>query len=553
MKRWTLIRAAAFAGLAMVLSLAPAAAQNQGPGQGQNQGQSQGNGGGTATFVQPYIEVNQVLTAELTPGDDVLTFTQIAAGVDTTIAGRNSVASVSVRYERNIGYGDAVDSDAISGIARGSLAIVPRAVTFEAGALASRTRIDGGSGVTPNPLVAEDQTSDIYSLYAGPTVATRAGIFDVNASAFVGYNRIEVNDAIVTDEGEPLDVFDESVTYAGQVRVGTQPGNGLPIGIGVGAGGFQEDVDTLDQRVRDVYVRADVTVPLTDSLAVVGGVGYENVEVSSRDALRDAEGDPVIGDDGRFVTDTSAPRRIAFDVDGFIWDVGVQWNPSRRTSLTATVGRRYASTTYFGSFNYVPDSRRAVSINVYDGLTGFGGALTNQLAGLDADFEATRNALTGDFTGLVTGDDGASGLGLLGSTRGSAFRGRGGNISYQRTIGRLNAAVIAGYDRRTFIGAEGTVFEELDGARDESYYLVGTVGSQLGQSGAISASAYANWFSSQADNSDLTAYGASAAYNRNLTSRLIARAAVAVDYFDSDFSDQDFAAASALVGLRYNF
>lgn len=551
MKRSTMIRAATFASVAAILSLTPAAAQNQ--GQGQGQGQAQPEGQGSTTFVQPYIEVNQVLTAQLTPGDDVLTFTQIAAGVDTTIAGRNSVASVSVRYERNIGYGDAVDTDAISGIARGSLAIVPRAVTFEAGALASRTRIDGGSGVTPNPLVAEDQTSDIYSLYAGPSVATRAGIFDVNANAFVGYNRIEVNDAIVTNEGEALDVFDESVSYSGQVRVGTQPGNGLPIGVGVGAGGFQEDVDTLDQRVRDVFVRGDVTVPLTDSLAVVGGVGYENVEVSSRDALRDADGDPVIGEDGRFVTDTSAPRRIAFDVDGFIWDVGVQWTPSRRTSLNATVGRRYASTTYFGNFNYVPDSRSAVSINVYDGLTGFGGALTNQLAGLDADFDATRNALTGDFTGLVTGEDGASGLGLLGSTRGSAFRGRGGNISYQRTIGRLNAAVVAGYDRRTFIGAEGTVFEDLDGARDESYYLVGTVGSEVGQSGAISASAYANWFSSQADNADLTAYGASAAYNRNITSRLIARAAVAVDYFDSDFSEEDFAAASALVGLRYNF
>lgn len=540
MKRFALVRALTALG---AVSAAPLMAQDQGQAEGQQSG----------TFVQPYIEVNQVLTAQLTPGDDVLTFTQIAAGVDTTIAGRNSVASVSVRYERNIGYGDAVDTDAISGIARGSLAIVPRAVSFEAGALASRTRIDGGGGVTPNPLVAEDQTSEIYSVYAGPTIATRAGALDITGSAFVGYNRIEVNDAFIADDGDAIDVFDESVTYAGQVRVGTQPGNGLPIGVGVGAGGFQEDVDTLDQRVRDLYVRGDVTVPVTDNFAVVGGVGYEDVEVSSRDALRDVDGNPVVGEDGRFVTDTSAPRQIAFDIDGFIWDVGVQWNPSRRTSLSATVGRRYASTTYFGNFSYVPDSRSAVAINVYDGLTGFGGALTNSLSGLDADFEATRNALTGDFIGLVTGDQGASGLGLLGSTRGSAFRGRGGNISYQRTIGRLNAAVVAGYDRRTFIGAQGTVFEALDGQRDESYYVVGSVGSDVGQSGALSASAYVNWFSSQVDNSDLTAYGASAAYNRALTNRLTARAAVAVDYFDSDFSEEDFAAASALVGLRYNF
>ncbi|MEO1731835.1 MAG: preprotein translocase subunit YajC, partial [Pseudomonadota bacterium] len=369
------------------------------------------DGDRTNTVVQPYIEVNQVVTAELTPGDEVLTFTQIASGVDASVVGRNSAASVSVRYERNIGYGDALDTDTVSGIARGSLAIVPRALTFEAGGLASRTRIDGGGGVSSNPLVAEDATSEIYSVYAGPSLATRAGALDLTASAFIGYNRIEDNDAIIDAEGDPLDVFDESVTYLGQVRAGTRAGDALPVGVGVGAGAFQEDIDNLDQRVRDLYVRGDVTVPVSDSLALVGGIGYEDIEVSSRDALRDENGDPVISDDGRFVTDENSPRQIAFDVDGLIWDVGVQWRPSRRTSLTATVGKRYDSTTYYGNFSHVPDSRSAFAINVYDGLTGFGGALTNSLSGVSADFSASRNALTGDFTGLVTGDDGATGLG----------------------------------------------------------------------------------------------------------------------------------------------
>lgn len=511
------------------------------------------DGDRTNTVVQPYIEVNQVVTAELTPGDEVLTFTQIASGVDASVVGRNSAASVSVRYERNIGYGDALDTDTVSGIARGSLAIVPRALTFEAGGLASRTRIDGGGGVSSNPLVAEDATSEIYSVYAGPSLATRAGALDLTASAFIGYNRIEDNDAIIDAEGDPLDVFDESVTYLGQVRAGTRAGDALPVGVGVGAGAFQEDIDNLDQRVRDLYVRGDVTVPVSDSLALVGGIGYEDIEVSSRDALRDENGDPVISDDGRFVTDENSPRQIAFDVDGLIWDVGVQWRPSRRTSLTATVGKRYDSTTYYGNFSHVPDSRSAFAINVYDGLTGFGGALTNSLSGVSADFSASRNALTGDFTGLVTGDDGATGLGLLGSTRSAAFRGRGGSISYQRTIGRLTAAIAAGYDRRTFIGAEGTVLEEVDGLRDESYYIVGSLTSEVGQSGALTTNAYVNWFTSELNNSDLTGYGASAAYNRSLTDRLSARAAMAVDYFDSEFSDEDFAAASALVGLRLDF
>lgn len=508
---------------------------------------------GATTIVQPYIEVSQVLTAELTPGDDVLTFTQIAAGIDTNIQGRNSGLSVSLRYERNIGYGDQVDSDAISGIARGSLAIVPQALTLEAGALASRARLDSGGGATSNPLVAEDLTSQLYSVYAGPSLATRAGDVDLTATARVGYNRLETGNAFVNADGAAVDAFDESVTYAGQVRAGTRAGDALPVGLGITAGAFQEDVSNLDQRVRDVFVRADVTVPLSDSFAVVGGVGYEDVEVSSRDALRDAEGVPIIGEDGRFITDESEPRRLAFDVDGLIWDVGVQWRPSSRTSLTATVGKRYDSTTYYGNFSYAPDRRSALSVNVYDGITSFGGALNNSLSGISSDFTAARNALTGDFAGLVTGTEGALGLGALGSIRSTAFRGRGGQVSYQREIGRMTAAIAAGYDRREFIGAEGTVFEAIDGIADESYYITGSVNSAIGQSGTFGANAYVNWFESGADNGDLTGYGASAAYSRLLTNKLSARAALSLDYFDSEFTDADFAAASALLGLRYDF
>jgi len=520
----------------------------------QQQDQTSSQGGGTQTFVQPYIEVSQVLTAELSPGDEVLTFTQIAAGVDANVQGRNSGVSVSLRYERNIGYEDnAVDTDTLSGIARASIAIVPQAITFEAGALASRTRIDNGGGVTSNPLVAEDQESQIYSLYAGPSIATRAGVLDITAQAQVGYTRLDVDDAVVNPEGNLVDAFDDSVTYSGRARVGTRPGDPLPVGLAVEGGAFQEDVSNLDQRIRDRFVRAEAILPVSDSLAFVGGIGYEDVEVSSRDALRDEEGNLVIGDDGRFVTDDSQPRQIAFDVDGLIWDVGVQWRPSTRTSLSATVGRRYDSTTYYGNFTYIPDRKSAFSVNVYDGITSFGGALVNSLSGVSSDFTAARNALTGDFGGLVTGADGAEGLGLLGSVRSSSFRGRGGQISYQRELGRLTAAIAAGFDRREFIGAEGTVLEDLDGVADESYYLTGTLSSQIGQSASFAANAYVNWFTSGVDNSDVTGYGASAAYNRAISNKLTARAALSVDYIDSEFSDEDFAAASALVGLRYDF
>lgn len=527
---------------------APAIAQSQGQGEGEGPAQ-RGN-----RVVQPYIEVNQVVSAQISPGNDVVTFTQIATGTDINIQGRNSGAAVSVRYERNIGYGDNnVDSNTISGIARGTLAVVPNTLSLEAGALASRSRIDAGGGTTANPLVRDDAESRIYSVYAGPSLNTRVGVVDVQGLARVGYNRFEADDALVTQAGQSVDVFDDSMTYTGQLRAGVRPGQVLPVGLAVTAGGFQEDIGNLDQRVRDLYVRGDVTLPVSPTLALVAGAGYEDVEISSRDALRDANGNPVIGADGRFVTDASTPRQIAFEVDGLLWDVGVLWRPSSRTNLQAAVGRRYDSTTYYGTFTYVPNQRSAFALSIYDGVSGFGGVLNNGLAGLGSDFQAIRNPVTGDFGGLVSGGEGQSLVGGLGSTRSAAFRGRGVRASYQRTMGRTVAALGAGYDRRTFLAAAGTVLAPINGLTDESYYITGGLTRQVGRDASITGNAYVNWFDAAGNLNDVTAVGASAAYNHAITPRLVGRAAIAIDTIDSEFTAEDFAFATALVGLRYNF
>lgn len=531
-------------GAAVLALSAPVAAQEE-----------QDSGEGRSVTVQPYIEVSQIFTAELSPGSDTLTYTQVAAGVDTSVQGRNSGASVSVRYERNFAYGDdSVDSDTISGIARGYLSVVPQALTLQAGALASRTRVDQGGAVSANPLVSDDTTSQIYSAYAGPDFQTRAGALSIAGTARVGYNRFEANDVVFDSAGNEVDTFDDSITYSGRVAVGTSPGDVLPVGVAVSAGGFQEDVSNLDQRVRDVYVRGDITLPVSPTLAIVGGAGYEDVEVSSRAALLDAGGNPIRDENGRFVTDSTSERIVAFEVDGLLWDVGVLWRPSSRTSLEARVGQRYDSTTYYGTFSYVPNSRSSLAVQVYDGISGFGGVLNNSLAQLSTDFEAQRNPLSGDFGGLVQSDEGVGLINPLGSIRSSAFRSRGVAASYQRQIGRLNAAIGVGYDRRSFIADAGGVLASIDGVVDESYYVTGSLSRDIGRSGALAMNAYANRFLTNGDeNGDLTAFGASAAYSRSIAGKLSARAALAVDYFDSEFTDEDFATATALLGLRYDF
>lgn len=566
-----LFRFSLLAGALAIVVPANAAAQNGGRDGGssssgspgaespapESSGKRAGRGKGERRFaVQPYIEVGQIVDAELSPGNDVLTYTQTAVGVDAGISGRRSAVSASVRYERHIGWSDnASDGDAISGVVRGYTTVVP-GVTIEAGGLATQANVEGGGSALGNGDGGET-SSNIYSVYAGPSVATRAGDVNIRANYRAGYTKVEQPDAFVgTPGGTAIDVFDESVTQLADVEASVEPYEVLPVGLGVGASVYQEDISNLDQRVRDMQARAMVTVPVSRTVQAVGAIGYEDVEISSRDALRDSQGNPVIGSDGRYVTDENAPRRIAYDVEGLVWDVAVMWRPSRRTSLSAHIGRRYGATSFGGTLAYAPNDRSRLSVSVYDNVAGFGGQLNRFIDDLPDDFEAVRDPITGELRGCVSSLDGNNCLaGALGSIRSSTFRARGVAASYMRRIGRLDAGIGAGYDRRKFLAAEGTILAAANGVIDENYWLAAYISGSLGRNAGWSANAYANWMSSTDPIvGDMAGYGATAAYYRLLTERLRATAAVGIDGVTRQGpSIDDLWTASALLGLRYNF
>lgn len=545
--------------LGAILSPAAASAQSQAStavGLREDASRSSTAARSRGVTVQPYIEAAQVLSAELTPGNDVVTYTRLAAGVDAGFAGRNSAGSLSLRYERRIGYGNVDDGDAISGIARTSLSLVPRRLTLEAGALAARTRVESGGATSLGGFDADDSTtSQIYSVYAGPTLHTNIDQLEVSGAYRIGYTRVEEPDAVVLAPGDqPVDLLDDSLSQVASARVGFAPGTVLPIGVGAGAGWSRQEVSNLDQRVDDRYARADITVPLSPTLALVGGVGYEDVEVSARDALRDGNGDPVVGPDGRLVTDKNAPRQLAYQTDGLIWDAGVMWRPSRRTSLSATVGRRYGSMTYTGSFSYAPNPRTSLNIGVYDSLTSFGGILVDNLSNLPAEFQAARNRLTGDLGGCVAAlEGGTCALANIGSLRSATFRSRGVTGAISRNTGMTSLGLAAGYDRRRYIAAAGTALASLDGVVDENIWLGAYATRQLDRASGLSANGYVNWFDSRFDSTgNGMGYSASLAYYRQFLRGLTGTAAVGVDGVTRDQID-DYANASALVGLRYTF
>jgi len=551
------VRALALGGVALLaVAAGPVLAQTLPYGSTDEAEAKPAKGPSARTRIQPYLEAAQVLSAELSPGNDVLTYSTVAAGVDATIAGRKTQGQVSVRYERRIAWDDRTSGgDQVTGIARVKHDIVPRTLAIEAGALAARTRVEATGGASLNPFDGGDAVSQVYSLYAGPSFSTHAGDIALSGSAAVGYNRVESPDALQVAPGQPrLDVFDDSVTTSAQLAAGIAPGEVLPVGVTVSGAYAREDISNLDQRVEDAHAQVDLLYPVAPDLALVAGVGYERVRVSSRDAVRDATGAPVIGSDGRYVTDGSAPRRLAYDVDGIIWDAGVMWRPSRRTSLAATVGRRYGSTSYTGSFAWAPDDRRSLNVSVYDSVSGLGTQMNRALADLPTDFEVLRDPITGNLNGCVTGV--ANGLCLnnaLASVSSATFRSRGVNLSYGQRIGRLSAGLGAGYDRRKFIAAPGTVLAQANGVIDETWYVGATLTGPLGRDAGFGTAVHANWYRSGFSSAgDASALGANASYYRNLTDRLVATAAVSVDGIDRRILDDEWL-ASALLGLRYNF
>lgn len=504
--------------------------------------------------VSPYLEAKQVFLADLDDGGDVLTYSTLAVGVIAGITERNAEAQVNVRYERLIGYSSRVrDRDNLSGLARGN-ARLGRNVSVEAGAYASRARTDNRAATPGTFLGNQDNVSHVYSVYTGPTFAAQLDDVSVASSLRAGYTKVDNGRAPALPTGQAaVPAFDDSVSYSAQASVAMQPGR-LPVGWAVSAGWNREDASQLDQRVDEKYLRADVTVPVSPTLALVGGVGYENVEVSERDVLRDASGAPIRTADGRFVVDPASPRLNAYDSDGLIWDAGVLWRPSRRTSLEARYGHRYGSDTYYGSFSYAPSERMGINVSVYDTISGFGGSLNRTLAGLPTQFNATRNPLSGDLGNCAFGTTGSACFGnALGSLRPVAFRSRGVSASMFTSAGGWDTGIAAGYNRQKYLSSALGALPKLEGLVDQNYYIAGYLGRDLDRRSRFETNVYGNLLDPGfALAPDIYSIGANAAYYRQIWRGLSAGAAVGIDSVKPEDADGDVS-ASALLGLRYSF
>ena len=505
--------------------------------------------------VRPYIEVSQVVFADLKNGGDVLTYSTVAAGFDASITNRRAEAQVNVRYERRIGYSNQVNSGGtLSGLARGNVHLVRNKLSIEAGALATQTRVDI-RGQSPTNLVGNfDNVTQVYSIYAGPTFQNRVGALDVTAAYRAGYTKVTSSNSGTLAPGQPrLNSFDDSVSHSAQASVGMRPGD-LPVGWTASVGYEREDAGALDGRLENKHAKLDIVVPLGPTIAAVGSVGYEDIKISERDAVRDATGAPVVGTDGRLVTNGASPRLTSYDQSGIFWDAGVSWRPSRRTSLEARVGRRYGSTTFSGNLSYQAGRSTVLGITAYDTVSGFGSQLNNSIAGLPTQFSSTRNPLNGSLNNCAFSQSGGGCFnGALQSVGSSFFRARGVSAQASTSASGWRTGLGIGYQNRRFIAAGNGALALANGLVDQSYFVNLSTSKAIDSRSSFGANVYGNYLiSGVAGAPDVLAVGATASYDRSIFDGLTGTAAVGLDSFRRQGLDSQLS-ASALVGLRYDF
>lgn len=505
--------------------------------------------------VTPYIEVDQVVLADLKGASDVLTYTTLAAGVDASIAGRNAEGQVSYRYEHRFGWGRrAGDEDVHYGLARGRLTVAD-GLSLEAGGIATRARSDIRGAAPGYGDLDLNNVSNVYAFYAGPTLVTRTGDLDIAAAYRLGYTKVDPTD-IALPAGQPrLDQYDHSLSHYATASVG-MPARIFPL-FGWRLSGLwqRETAGQLDQRFDDKAVKLDLTRPLGRTLALVGSVGYERIEISQRPPLRDANGTPMIDAKGRFVTDKSAPRQLAYETDGLIWDAGLSWRPSQRTMAEFRVGRRYGSTIYTGSLTHEIKQGIAVQVTAYDGLQSFGRQLTDGLVGLPTQFATFNNPLARTMGGCVYGTSAASNCldDAFQSIATTQYRARGVTALLSINRGPWSGGVGIGYARRKYIAPEDSLFFSLDGVVDQSWFGQAQIGRRLSERSSVEASLYANRYESGiAFAPAVTSTGTTVSYYRLIGRRLSATASIGLFTSDQDGFASDVV-ASGLLGLRYSF
>ncbi|TPG12474.1 hypothetical protein EAH84_09395 [Sphingomonas oligophenolica] len=512
---------------------------------------------GRRVTVVPYVEVGQSIFADLNRGD-VLTYSTVAVGADVSANTNRVSAQLSYRYERQISWRDNVgDQDINSGIAQVAFKATP-ALTLAAGGIATRSRADIRGAAPGNVLGNVDNISQVYAIYAGPTLATHAGPVAIGASYQLGYTKVDTpNGGTGVAPGQPrLDYYDDSISQTATVSAGVAPGAIAPVGLTASAGYDRDDAGQLKQRYEGYHARGDVLLPVSPYVAVTAGVGYERIETSEKSPVLTAAGAPALDANGRYITNDASPRQITYRTDGVYYDAGVVWRPNPRVNAEAHVGKRYGSVSYTGALSYQASKSVGVAARVYDEVTTFGQQLRTGLSNLPTSFIAARDSYTQQYNGCVFGTTGAAPGGCLNdvfqSISTASYRARGVDAILTASRGRSTFGAGAGYANRRLYGDNTTPGVTLYTIEDQSYYGQLFASRTLTPVSQIDGNLFVDYYDPGILGSGgVWSYGASANYGHAF-GRLSTNAGLGVYSFKAAEVDAVWS-AQAQLAARYSF
>ena len=435
--------------------------------------------------IQPYIEASQELDSFYAPNGSELTYTDLVAGAEVTVNGRNNQGVISARVDQRLGYGTVANSTSVTGIATLSTAILPNTLRIDYGGYANDGYVTNTGATIANTPDIVGQRQQVLAAFAGPTLTTHLGDIGVTGHYRIGYTSLGENGyAADNTYRNSIDVFGHSLVQDGRLAAGVRPGEWGWIGFNMIGGYYNEQESNLDQNLTSDYARGELIVPVTQDLALVAGGGYEKILVTSRDAVRvgGPGSNPLLDLNGRYITDWTKPTYTAMSVEDAIWDAGFEWRPSRRTNLEAHVGHRYGQLSEYGSFTYMPTPQQNLSIVVYDNLGGFGGDLNNTLSNLSSQFQTVRDGITGNIAScLSTAAAGGCLGGVLGSANSAFGLAHGATIGYDLRFGRWDTGIGVGYDVHRYISSTETITAAINGKADTYYWMDAFVGASINE------------------------------------------------------------------------
>ena len=164
---------------------------------------------------------------------------------------------------------------------------------------------------------------------------------------------------------------------------------------------------------------------------------------------------PLVGPDGDFIPNPTAPRVTTYKQSGLVWNAGFRYAPSRRTLVELRAGQRFADLVVTGMLRQEFRNGLVITGSLSDGIETFGSILTRIVNGVPVSFVSNGRGGTGGCAGGLAPGGGCLG-GQTETVTSGVFRSRIGELSAELRRGATTYGIQYSYLNRRYLDAGST-------------------------------------------------------------------------------------------------